>query len=243
MVMKGITPSVILCGAPGVGKTYRVKKILEKGGYTEDHNLCTIKGKCTPRVLYMKLLEFKDKKDIIVIDDADGLVGPKAPEEVINILKAALDSTSDAQGRQVSYGVSGPLKDDDGMDLPKKFFYQGSIIIITNYNAGQLDSALRNRSFIQDIHFSVKEVLGIIKKILPNIDPEHLSKTSKDKAYNYLEELANNKSQMEISIRTFIICAKIFEACGEDVGFNDEDAKSMVKEQMELQARKHGNHY
>ena len=30
MVTKGINPSVILCGAPGVGKTYRVKKILEE---------------------------------------------------------------------------------------------------------------------------------------------------------------------------------------------------------------------
>ena len=243
MVMKGITPSVILCGAPGVGKTYRVKKILEKGGYTEDHNLCTIKGKCTPRVLYMKLLEFKDKKDIIVIDDADGLVGPKAPEEVINILKAALDSTSDSQGRQVSYGVSGPLKDDDGMDLPKKFYYNGGIIVITNYNAGQLDTALRGRSFIQDIHFSVKEVLGIIKKLLPALDPDHLSSSSKEKAYAYLEELAKEKSKMEISIRTFIICAKIFEACGEDIDFNDEDARSMIKEQMKLQADRGGKKY
>lgn len=243
MVMKGITPSVILCGAPGVGKTYRVKQILKKGGYIEDHNLCTIKGKCTPRVLYMKLLEFKDKKDIIVIDDADGLVGPKAPEEVINILKAALDSTSDDQGRQVSYGVSGPIKDDDGMDLPKKFFYNGGIIVITNYNAGQLDTALRGRSFIQDIHFSVEEVLGIIKKLLPSLDPDHLSQSSKDKAYAYLEELAKEKSKMEISIRTFIICAKIFEACGDDIDFNDEDAKSMVKEQMKLQADRGGNKY
>ena len=243
MVMKGITPSVILCGAPGVGKTYRVKKILEKGGYTEDHNLCTIKGKCTPRVLYMKLLEFKDKKDIIVIDDADGLVGPKAPEEVINILKAALDSTSDSQGRQVSYGVSGPLKDDDGMDLPKKFYYNGGIIVITNYNAGQLDTALRGRSFIQDIHFSVEEVLGIIKKLLPALDPDHLSSSSKEKAYAYLEELAKEKSKMEISIRTFIICAKIFEACGEDIDFNDEDARSMIKEQMKLQADRGGKKY
>jgi hypothetical protein len=191
----------------------------------------------------MKLLEFKDKKDIIVIDDADGLVGPKAPEEVINILKAALDSTSDAQGRQVSYGVSGPLKDDDGMDLPKKFYYNGGIIVITNYNAGQLDTALRGRSFIQDIHFSVEEVLGIIKKLLPALDPDHLSSSSKEKAYAYLEELAKEKSKMEISIRTFIICAKIFEACGEDIDFNDEDARSMIKEQMKLQADRGGKKY
>ena len=42
---------------------------------------------------------------IIVIDDADALVGPKAPEIAINILKAALDSTADDEGRLVSFGT------------------------------------------------------------------------------------------------------------------------------------------
>lgn len=243
MVIKGLTPSVILCGAPGVGKTYRVKKLLKANGYNEDHNLCTIKGKCTPRVLYMKLLEFKNKGDIIVIDDADGLVGPKAPEDVINILKGALDSTSDDEGRLVCYGVSGILKDDEGMELPKKFYYQGSVIIITNYNAGQLDTALRGRSFIQDIHFSTEDVLNIIKNLLPNLDPTHLSDEAKNKAYDYLVELSESGQDMEISIRTFGICAKIFEACSDDNDFNDDDAKSMISEQMKLQSLRGGKKY
>jgi len=243
MVMKGITPSVILCGAPGVGKSYRVKQLLKANGYHEGHNLCTIKGKCTPRVLYMQLLDYKNKGDVIVIDDADGLVGPKAPEEVINILKAALDSTSDDEGRLVKYGISGPLKDDEGMDIPKKFYYNGSIIIITNYNAGQLDTALRGRSFIQDIHFSTEDILKIIEKLIPNLDPEHLSPKAKQKAFEYLKELAENKSKMEISIRTFGICSKIFEACDDDPDFTDEDAKSMITTQMKLQADRGGKKY
>lgn len=243
MVIKGITPSVILCGAPGVGKSYRVKQLLKKHNYHEEQNLCTIKGKCTPRVLYMKLLDFKNKGDIVLIDDADGLVGPKAPEDVINILKAALDSTGDDEGRLVSYGVSGPLKDDEGLDIPKKFYYNGGCIVITNYNAGQLDTALRGRSFIQDIHFSTDEVLQIIEKLLPTLDPEHLSKEAKEKAFEYLKELAQSKSKMEISIRTFGICSKIFEACGEDVDFTDDDARSMIKEQMKLQADRGGKKY
>ena len=243
MVIKGITPSVILCGAPGVGKTFRVKQLLKANGYNEGHNLCTIKGRCSPRVLYLQLMDYKKKGDVIVIDDADGLVGPKAPEDTINILKAALDSTSDDEGRLVSYGVTGVLKDDEGMEIPKKFYYNGSIIVITNYNAGQLDTALRGRSFVQDIHFSTEDVLAIIKKLIPELDPEHLSPTAKMKAYEYLKELADKKSKMEISIRTFNICAKIFEACSEDNDFNDDDAKSMVEEQMKLQAARGGKHY
>lgn len=243
MVIKGITPSVILCGAPGVGKTFKVKQELKAAGYNEGHNLCTIKGKCTPRVLYTTLLDYKNKGDIVVIDDADGLVGPKAPEDCINILKAALDSTGDDEGRLVSYGVSGIIRDEEGMELPKRFYYNGGCIVITNYNAGQLDTALRGRSFIQDIHFSVEEVLQIIKKLLPELDPEHLSPKAKMQAYDYLVKLNEQKSKMEISLRTFGICAKIYEACNDDPDFDDEDAESMVTEQMKLQADRGGKKY
>ncbi len=238
MVIKGINPSVILCGAPGVGKTYNVKKQLKAAGFNEGHNLITIKGKCTPRILYLTLYEYKDKGNIVLIDDADGLVGPGAPEDCINILKAALDSTSDDEGRLVSYGVSGPLKDDEGTPISKRFYYNGGIIVITNYQAGSLDTALRGRSFVQDIKFTTEELLDIIKKLMPAIDPEHLSSKSKIKAYDYLVELSNSDSEMEVSIRTFGICAKIFETASGDPDFTDEDAKSMIKEQMKLQAQR-----
>ena len=236
MVIKGINPSVILCGAPGVGKTYNVKKQLKAADYHEGHNMCTIKGKCTPRVLYMTLYEYQDKNNIVLIDDADGLVGPGAPEDCINILKAALDSTSDDEGRLVSYGVSGKLMDDEGTPIPKRFYYNGGIIVITNYQAGSLDSALRGRSFVQDIHFTKEDVLHRIKQLMPDIDPEHLSSKSKIKAYDYLSELTDSNIEMEVSIRTFSICAKIFETSEGDEDFTDDDAKAMIKEQMKLQA-------
>ena len=238
MVIKGINPSVILCGAPGVGKTYKVKKLLKENDYIEGKNLFTIKGKCTPRRLYLALYDYKDKGDILVIDDADSLVGPKAPEDCINILKGALDSTSEPEGRLISYGVAGKITDDEGNELPKRFYYNGSVIIITNYNAGSLDTALRGRSYIQDIHFSTEDVLKIIKNLLPNLSSNKLSIQNKVKAYDYLLELIKSKLDIEVSIRTFIICAMIFES------IDDEDlAKSMIKEQMKLQADRLKNKY
>ena len=53
----------------------------------------------------------------------------------------------------------------------------------------------------------------------------------------------NILSKMEISLRTFGICAKIFEACNDDPDFDDEDAESMVTEQMKLQASRGGKKY
>lgn len=242
MVIKGINPSVILCGGPGVGKTFRVKKALKENGFVEGENLYTIKGKCTERVLYLRLYEYRRKGDIVVIDDADSLVGPKAPETVINILKAALDSSNAEEGRLVSYGISTQVFDDDGNPIPKRMYYKGGCIIITNWNVGALDTALRGRSFVQDINFSVEDVLNIIEKLMPKIMPDILSESSKQKAFNYLKKLADEGTEMEISIRTFGICGKLFESMrGENM--DDDFTESMIKEQMMNQALRGRNKY
>ena len=243
MVAQGLVPSLIICGAPGVGKTWKTTNQLKAMGYEEDVNMYTIKGKCTPRRLYLHLYEYQDKGNIVLIDDADALVGPKAPEDCINILKAALDSTSSDEGRLVSYGVGGKLVDDDGNEIPKKFYYRGGVIILTNYNQGQLDTALRGRSYTQDIVFTSKQVLEIIHKLMPTIDPERLTAKAKTKAYDYLMELYENGQQMELSIRTFGLCATMFQANMDDPDFTDEDTKSMIKEQMFNQSLRGGKKY
>lgn len=243
MVAKGLVPSVIICGAPGVGKTWKTTTLLKSLGFEEDVNMYTIKGKCTPRRLYLHLYDFQDKNNIVLIDDADALVGPKAPEDCINILKAALDSTSSDEGRLVSYGVGGKLQDDDGNDVPKKFYYRGGVIVLTNYNAGQLDTALRGRSYIQDINFTSEQVLQIIRELMPGMDTDKLSAKAKMKAYDYLMELYESKTPMELSIRTFGLCATMFQANMDDPDFTEEDTKSMIKEQMLMQSLRGGKKY
>ncbi len=242
-VIKGLQPGCILCGAPGIGKTYRVMQQLRANGYTLGQNLAIIKGKCTPRQMYLTLYEYKTKGDMILIDDADSLIGPKAPEDVINILKAALDSTSDDEGRLVSYKVSGKLLDNEDNPVPKEHYFNGSIIVITNYSAGQIDSAIKNRVFVQSLDFSTDQLLDIIRKILPAITPQKLSSQSKMKAYEYLCEMSKNGDDMEISIRSFSTCARLFQVCEGDPDFTDDDARSMIKEQMSLQYARGGKKF
>jgi hypothetical protein len=232
-VINGLQPGLILCGAPGIGKTYRVLEQLKGENYINGKNLYIIKGKATPRQLYLTLYEYRKYGDIILIDDADALVGPKAQEDCINILKAALDSTSSDEGRLVSYKISGDLLDDEKQPVPKTMYFNGAVIIITNYDISSLDTALRGRVFTQSLDFTTEQLLDIIKDIIPAIDPEHLSVASKMKAYDYIKELAHNTSNIEISIRTFATCARIFQICDADIDFNDDDAKSMIKEQLE----------
>lgn len=240
MVIKGIQPAVILCGAPGVGKTYRIMQQLKAAGYTMTGDN-VIKGKCSPRQLYLTLYNNRGKGDIVVIDDADSLVGPKAPEDSINILKAALDSTADDEGRLVSYKISGELKDDEGVPVPKSHYNKCGVIVITNYNVGQIDTALRNRAFTQSLEFSVSDLLGIVRDLMPNIEPEHLSMSSKAKAMNFLEKLVEDKEPIEVSIRSFITCSRIYENAEDE-----EELKlceKMIREQMRNQSLRGGRKF
>lgn len=240
MVIKGIQPAVILCGAPGIGKTFRVKQQLKAAGYTMTADN-TVKGKCTPRQLYLTLYNNKDKGDIVLVDDADSLVGPRAPEDSINILKAALDSTADDEGRLVSYKVSGELKDDEGVPVPKSHYNKCGMIVITNYSVGQIDTALRNRAFTQSLDFSTKDLLQIIRDIMPNIESNHLSMTSKAKAMNYLEKLVEEGKPIEVSCRSFITCAKIYENAEDDEAL--QLAEKMIAEQMRNSVMRGGSKY
>lgn len=242
-VIKGLQPGVILCGAPGIGKTYKVLQQLKANNYHDGHNMEIIKGKCTTRQLYLTLYEHKKRGEIVVIDDADALVGPKAPEECINILKAALDSTASDDGRKVSYRITGKLMDDEGVDVPKTFYYNGGVVVITNYGVGQLDTALRGRVFTQSLDFTTQQFLEHINTLLPAIEPGLLSMRNKQKAYDYLLKLANEGTNMEISIRTFGTCAKLYQLCEGDSDLSEEDVESMIKEQMMNQARKEDKHF
>lgn len=242
-VINGLQPGVIICGAPGIGKTYKITKQLEAAGYRDGHNMEIIKGKATPRQLYLSLYNYKEKGNILVIDDADALVGPKAPEDCINMLKAALDSTSTPEGRKVSYRVTGTLYDDDGTEIPKTLYYKGGVIVITNYSVGQLDTALRGRTFVQELDFSNEQLLQIIEDMLDKLGGGLISMRSKTKALDYLKELARSDADMEISIRTFNTCARLFAVCENDPDMSDEDVESMIKEQMKNQSLRGGQKF
>lgn len=251
MVLKGLQPSVLICGAPGVGKTYRVMQKVKAAG----RNYKVIKGKETPLAFYMDLFHFRHEGDILICDDADDVL---TDDTITNLIKAATDSSDE---RVITYGTSKPplMPEEEFMALdpedqaicgvvyagqkelhtyPKSFVTEGSLIIITNRNAGQIDTAVRNRGLICDLQFTVEECLNLIKDIMPAIMPNKLSVAAKIKALEYLQALAEAKSKMEISIRSFTTVAKVYE----DVD-DSAQAERMIKEQMKLQALHGGKRY
>ena len=150
LLTEGSNQALILTNVPDVSIADRIKQHLKAAGYQYGSNLWILNGDCPPKELYFSLFYYGRKRDIIIVDEADELVGQTAPREAIRILKEALNATLD---HRVSYDVDGLLLDSDGNPIPKGFYYQGGLILITYGNASELDTALRRRSKVIDATF------------------------------------------------------------------------------------------
>lgn len=246
-VIIGFKPLAVICGAPGVGKTYRIMKAIQSFGKQKGADYGLIKGKSTAANLFMTFHDYKDPGKLVVIDDADEVV---KDDVAINLIKAACDSSDE---RWVSWGTARPpemseeqaaMCDDAVAGANGKFFYpkefemKGGLIIITNMNAGQLDTAIKNRGLLCDLNFTTDEILDIVRGIAPKIMPNILPDSAKQKALDYLQELADKNVPMEISIRSFTLVAGMYM---DDAP--EEAIQRRIREQMKLQFVRGGKLY
>lgn len=247
-VITGQSPLALLCGAPGVGKTYRVMQALKGTGKEQNRDFKILKGKITPSALYMTLHDFKEEGQILLMDDCDSVF---KDQDAINLVKAAYDSSDE---RWVTWGIATPIPmsaemaemcDDAVFDetknrwfYPKEFLYEGGGIIITNYSAGQIDTAIRNRAMICDLSFTVEEVLQLVRDIAPSIKPDIWTPEMKEEAMDYLETLHKKGAPVELSVRSFCTCLKVIAS-----GAPEKAKKRMINEQMKLLYVRGGKKY
>lgn len=245
-VIIGFKPLAVICGAPGVGKTYRIMKAIQSFGKQKGQDYGLIKGKSTAANLYMTFHDYKEPGQLVVIDDADEVV---KDDVAINLIKAACDSSDE---RWVSWGTARPpemseekaMMCDDAIESNGKFFYpkefemKGGLIIITNMNAGALDTAIKNRGLLCDLNFTTSEILDIVRDIAPKIMPNILPDAAKEKALNYLQELADKGAPVEISIRSFSLIAGLYM---DDAP--EEAIQRRIREQMKLQFSRNKKKY
>lgn len=163
--------SLVVAGAPGLGKSYTVNKVLNEINHGSEYNYVFHRGYLRASHLFRLLWQNRFEGQVIVLDDTDAIFGD---ETALNILKAALELKPT---RRIGWGSEKEFLDDDGETIPRYFDYSGSIIFLTNLpfremiagnskNAPHL-SALESRSLVLDLKIKTQtEYLVKIKQTI-----------------------------------------------------------------------------
>ena len=207
MVATKATPSTIITGEGGLGKTYTVLESLRAAGLKDisefevgavvatGKSFRVVKGYSTAKGLYRTLYE--NSNSILVFDDCDSIL---RDPEALNILKGALDSFDK---RYISWNTS-----RDSEDLPRSFCFNGGVIFISNMPMHKIDQAIRSRSMCVDLSMTVEQKLERMDVIIESIDfLPHVELLMKREALSCVREFKSKAR--EISLRTLISVAKI----------------------------------
>lgn len=224
LVARGFSPSAMVTGMSGIGKTYSVLEALTKLGWKQDTDFIVIKGMSTPMGLYRVLYEHQDQ--VILFDDCDEVF---KVERAACILKAALDSYG---VRRVSWR-SERLPDD----LENEFTFRGSIIFVSNLLACNIDEAVKSRTIVIDLQMSQMEICDYIEHIIrfDGIDWESLAQDTeeeyvsldKKEMLKVINGLRDNIGQFDqFNFRTFLKACRIYKGT-EICGFNCDWSQMM----------------
>jgi hypothetical protein len=195
MVVNDFTPSLVITGQGGLGKTHSVTKTIENNELTEDQ-FVFFKGYSTARGLYNALYDNNGK--LIVFDDCDSILEDKV---AINILKSALDSYD----KRTLTWMAKMSKNDE---YPQQFDFTGRIIFISNKSKSSIDQAILSRSLTVDLTMSSDEKIERMSFVLDRILPEYELEVKQEA----LEFLSENKTNDNINFRTLIMISKIRKA-------------------------------
>jgi hypothetical protein len=192
MVIYDVTPSLIVTGEGGLGKTHSITSSITDAGL-EDSDYVFFKGYSTARGLYNTLFDNNGK--LIIFDDCDSVLVDKV---AVNILKSALDSY---EKRTISW-MSKMNKNDE---YPQQFDFTGRIIFISNKAKSSIDGAILSRSLAVDLTMSPDEKIERMSTILPAILPDY-NIDIKSEALQFLKE---NMKATNLNMRTLIMVIKM----------------------------------
>lgn len=208
-------PSLLITGAPGVGKSFIVNEELAKAGLVEDKDYVIIKGKSTALAMYISLFENNGK--LIIYDDCDSIF---KDDDAINVLKGALELSGK---RKIDWAVSRTIKNAAGAAIPSKFEFTGQVIFISNISQKAMDMALKSRSLKIEIALTTEGMIEYIKSIINHVEPDK-PKAIKDFTLNLIQAVAKENEFVRIDVRNFIKAIGIVE----DEDPQDKDYKANI---------------
>jgi hypothetical protein len=211
---------MIVSGAPGVGKSFGVERVLGKhdlmANIANDEKLKKyeiVKGAMSAIGLYSKLYEYSKEKCILVFDDCDSVL---LDDLSLNILKAALDTS---KRRTIHWNTDSRLLRSEG--VPNSFEFKGGAIFITNINFQNIKSkklqdhlqALESRCHYIDltIHTEREKMLRIKQIVGDGMLAEYeFTEQQQEELVAFID--TNKKRLRELSLRTVLKTADLMRS-------------------------------
>ena len=238
-MVEGKIRSLIISGAPGIGKTYDLEKLLkaaERNGTLKQHEI--IKGTISGPGLFQALHRNRFENSVLVLDDTDAVFGD---EDTLNILKTALDTSDE---RHITWSKNSKwISEDDGEEAvgdtyPRTFEFKGGVIFITNKNfeaelqkdtklAPHFNALMSRSMFLNLTLHSVRDKLIRIEDIFMNnmVKMHGLTQTEGQEVLQFVKTNANRFH--ELSLRLMLHITQL-RAMGDDWKQLVEDTKMKV---------------
>lgn len=212
---KGQITSLIISGPGGVGKSYGVESQLEKmnmtavlAGKPERYELIT--GGCSTVALFKTLYLNRHKGYVTVFDDCDSILWD---EGSLNLLKGALDTKP---RRKISWRSDSSFLRRE--DIPEEFYFEGSIIFLTNLKFDQVRSnkvsahlgAIMSRAHYLDLSMDTRrEQILRIQQVVNGgmLDKHNIADTEKKSVVDWV--IDNQDYLTDLSLRTVVKCADL----------------------------------
>ncbi len=207
--------SMILTGAPGIGKSFTVDEKLQAAERAGKCKVSQLTGSCTPIGLYMQLWNHQNEGDVLILDDIDSIFGDI---ESLNLLKGALDT---GRTRQISWMSASKYLQEN--DIDNTFEFKGTVLFISNMNFDKMIekaskmsphfAALINRCVYLDLGIhTTREIMIRINQVVRNTSILRDLGISQDHADEIMNWMIENQDNLRsLSIRTILQLASFIK--------------------------------
>jgi hypothetical protein len=194
---------MIVSGPPGVGKSFGVESVLEKGDLfnklaDKKAKYEIVKGAMSSIGLYSKLYEFSAAGNVVVFDDCDSIL---MEDLSLNILKGALDSS---KRRFISWNTDSRILRSEG--IPDRFEFEH----VRSKKLRDHLAALESRCHYIDLQMDTnREKILRIKQIVGDgmLDDRDMEQCQKDEVVEFI--VSNQDKLRELSLRMVLKVADL----------------------------------
>ncbi len=209
-VAKGTCRSLIVSGAPGLGKSFTVLQALAEAD--TDHEV--IRGSISAVGLYIALWNNREPGQVLVLDDCDAVF---QDDTALNLLKAVLET---GKRRRVSWKKQAAWLAELGIE--DQFDFQGGVVFLSNIPfakriasgspIGKHLEALIDRSLYLSLGVqSEREIVARIRQVAPALLAD--AGLSADETSEVLGFIAEHASQFHtLSLRLVSQVAELMQA-------------------------------